>query len=392
MHTAAWGAAVTARVTTLKGPEAGEYYVREMGSYYLDGDEPPGVWRGAGADLLGLHGEIDEDEFLAVMAGENPTTGRLLGGGYGDRSVRGFDMTFSAPKSLSVLYAVGDGGVGAAVLGAHDAAVAAVVDWVEAHAHTRYRVNGTICTFDAEGIVTASFRQHVSRELDPQLHTHVVVANRVISPDGRWLALDARTLKKDQRTLSCLYHAALRAETTARLGVRWLPPVNGISEIADVHEEVRALYSSRTREMRIRLDNKIERFTEKFERGPTPRERWRLEREAVIDSRPSKSSSDAPTLAQEWTARLIEHGDTPTVLIGDTICRADPERFSEFDADQVMAAAVAALSEAQSTWRSAEVSREVAAALPTTLGLDAHEVSGLVERLRARVQAELLEV
>ena len=89
---------------------------------------------------------------------------------------------------------------------------------------------------DADGIVAAAFRQHTSRALDPQLHTHVVVANRVASPDGRWLALDARTVKYDQRTLSALYHATLRAGLTARLGVRWADPVNGIAEIADVPE------------------------------------------------------------------------------------------------------------------------------------------------------------
>ena len=77
---------------------------------------------------------------------------------------------------------------------------------------------------DAEGIVAATFRQHTSRALDPQLHTHVVIANRVKSPDGRWLALDARLIKHDQRTLSALYHAGLRAELTQRFGVRWNQP------------------------------------------------------------------------------------------------------------------------------------------------------------------------
>ncbi len=77
-----------------------------------------------------------------------------------------------------------------------------MVDWIERHAHTRYRINGQVAVVDAEGIVAAAFRQHTSRALDPQLHTHVVIANRVRSDDGRWLALDARTIKVDQRTLS----------------------------------------------------------------------------------------------------------------------------------------------------------------------------------------------
>ena len=67
---------------------------------------------------------------------------------------------------------------------------------------------------DAEGIVAAAFRQHTSRALDPQLHTHLDIANRMKSPDGRWLALDARLIKRDQQTPSAVYHASLRAELT----------------------------------------------------------------------------------------------------------------------------------------------------------------------------------
>ena len=111
---------VTARVTTLRGPDAGAYYVEQLGSYYLDGDEPPGRWHGRGAAELGLAREIDEDAFLALMDGLDPTTGRALGSAHSERTVRGFDVTFSAPKSLSVLYAVGGEEVCHAVLAGHD--------------------------------------------------------------------------------------------------------------------------------------------------------------------------------------------------------------------------------------------------------------------------------
>src|SRR5207244_4957779 len=122
----------------------------------------------------------------------------------------------------------------------HGAAVRSVVDWIEAHAHARYRIGGQVRVFDADGIIAATFRKHTSRALDPQLHTHVIVPNRVLSQDGRWLALDARTIKHDQRTLSALYHAGLRAELTARLGVAWHQPVNGIAEIDHVPAELLA--------------------------------------------------------------------------------------------------------------------------------------------------------
>ena len=122
-----------------------------------------------------------------------------------------------------------------------------MVDWIEDHAHTRYRIGGQVRTLDAEGIAAACFRQHTSRALDPQLHTHVVIANRVVADDGRWLALDARTIKLDQRSLSALYHASLRAELTRSLGVEWAEPVHGIAEMKGVPDDVLAEFSSRTK-------------------------------------------------------------------------------------------------------------------------------------------------
>ncbi len=143
---------VTARVTTLKGPSAGAYYLEQLPAYYLDAGEPRGVWFGEGAGMLGLSGEVDDEAFLAVMAGRDPRRpDRDLGRGYDDASVRGFDVTCSAPKSVSVLWALGDDLVRAHVVAAHDAAVAAVAGWIEAHAHTRFRIGGEVAVVDAEG-------------------------------------------------------------------------------------------------------------------------------------------------------------------------------------------------------------------------------------------------
>jgi len=218
------------RVTTLKGLDSGRYYTERL--YYLDGGEPPGRWCGTAAGDLGLSGQVDAEAFLAVMAGHDPSSGEGLGRRYGDGSVRGYDATFSAPKSVSVLFALGDEQIREQVTEAHDQAVDAVLSWIEDHAHTRLRQHGHIMHVDAEGMVVGVFRQHTSRRLDPQLHTHAVIANKVRGPDGRWLALDARSLIHDQRTGMALYHASLRAELTSRLGVEWETPEHGIAEIA----------------------------------------------------------------------------------------------------------------------------------------------------------------
>ena len=117
---------MTVRVTTLKGSNAGVYYVDGLPNYYLEAEgEPPGVWHGHGATRLGLDAVLVDGDFLAVMAGTNPHTGRLLGREFDERSVRGFDVTASAPKSVSVLWALGDDHVRRQVVAAHDAAVAA---------------------------------------------------------------------------------------------------------------------------------------------------------------------------------------------------------------------------------------------------------------------------
>ena len=118
--------------------------------------------------MPGLAGEVRDSDFLAVMAGTNPRTDELLGRWYGEESVRGFDVTASAPKSVSELFAVGPPGVRQTVLDAHDQAVGAMVGWVERHAHTRFRIAGQVAVVDNQGIIAAGFRQHTSLALDPQ--------------------------------------------------------------------------------------------------------------------------------------------------------------------------------------------------------------------------------
>ncbi len=392
MHTRGRVARMTVRVTTLKGPDAGLYYVEALPSYYLDAGEPAGAWQGFGASRLGLVNEVDDDAFLALMAGLEPRTGEALGRNYGEGSVRGFDVTASAPKSVSVLFALGDDATRAAVLDAHDSAVVAMVDWIEDHAHTRYRIGGQVRTLDAEGIAAACFRQHTSRALDPQLHTHVVIANRVVADDGRWLALDARTIKCDQRTLSALYHASLRTELTRSLGVEWAEPVHGIAEMKGVPDDVLAEFSSRTKAVEERIEDKLERFVESFERDPTPRERWRLEREAVTESRPSKShGDDAWSLHAEWAERATAIGHDPEYVVGAAVSQPSAGRAMDTATQElIVSRALKALTETQSSWRPAELVRELAAAVPTDVALDAEILVPWLHQLGEAVIAERL--
>jgi conjugative relaxase-like TrwC/TraI family protein len=381
---------VTVRVNSLKGADAGGYYTERLPSYYLDGGEPPGRWWGQATDRLDLHGQIDPEAFLAVMAGKDPATGEHLGRRFGEGSVRGYDATFSAPKSVSVLWGLGDDRIRSQVAEAHDMAVDSVLGWVEDHAHTRLRQHGHIMHVDAGGLMVGVFRQHTSRRLDPQLHTHAVIANRVPAPDGRWLALDARSMMVDQRTLSAVYHAGLRAELTRRLGVAWETPEHGIAEIAGIPKPILEEFSRRTSDIDHRVQVKLQRFEDEFQREPRVNERWRLEREAVLDSRPAKRHGvSLDQLRDEWNQRTRELGIKPEALVQKGLYRT--RRFGDLDQQitpTVAEAALWALGEGQSSWRQAELVRELASAVPTTTAVGSGDLVDTLDELAGTISRD----
>jgi conjugative relaxase-like TrwC/TraI family protein len=384
---------VTVRVTSLTGADAGGYYVdperHGLATYYLDAGEPPGMWLGKQAAALGLAGDIDPEAFLSLVDGHAPT-GEKLGRAYTEESVRGYDVTFSAPKSVSTLWALGDERVAGESLAAHDAAVQTVIEFVERHATTRPTIDGRVQNVDVEGLAIAVFRQHTSRMLDPQLHSHAVVVAKVRIPDGRWLALDARMIKCDQRTLSALYHATLRSELTARLGVRWQTPEHGIAEVDYMPDAVLDELSQRTRQVEARLDQKLDRFREEFDREPTQRELWRLEREAVLDSRPAKQHiGEHVDLRGEWAERIEGVGFDPRGVVDDAIGGLPgPGRLTAEVQVAMVDQALTTLSAEQSTWRPNDLLRELARALPTTVHGPPAELVGVLERLTESVLDE----
>ena len=260
------------RVTTLKGAAAGLYYTHELalglGLYYSREEEPPGRWVGQQAEALGLIGDVDPQAFLRLMAGLDPDSEQQLGRAYGESSARGYDITFNAPKSVSLLAEFADDDIRSQVLAAHDRSVDRVLAFVETHAHTRVTIQQVTSVVDTQGLCVAGFRQRTSRAGDPHLHTHAVVVAKVRDERGRWYALDARMIKHDQRTLSALYHACLRAELTRSLGVSWRTPDNGIAELAGINEHVLTRFSTRTDQLVARLQDKLDRFRLTMGREP----------------------------------------------------------------------------------------------------------------------------
>ncbi len=357
------------RVRTLYACSAGEtarYYTR-----YLDEpDEDPGRWRGHQATGLGLTGTVDTDQLETLLSGHDPTTGHQLGSALADRfkadgtvikAVAGYDATFSAPKSLSVWWALtGDPGL----LEAHDVAVAAVLDHLEARGSTtRIRRNNSRAFVDTEGLTMAAFRQSTSREDDPQIHTHVVISTKVRATDGRWYALDARYLKRKQRALGGIYQSVLRAELAHRYGVEWGPITDGQAELAAMPEELLDAFSKRAQQVADYLEIKLMGFRESEGRDPTRWERAAITREAAADSRRHKTGAPVTDLRQAWRDEAAELGWTGSRLT-ETLAtaRRSRTRKSEVSEKEV----IDQLSAASSTWLPIDVMRVLCDTLPPT--------------------------
>src|SRR4051812_27731806 len=196
--------------------------------YYVGGAEPPGRWTGKLAAEVGLSGQVS----AAALKDLLDVTTEGLPERMGRRSVPGYDLTFSAPKSVSVVFGIAEADVRDAVLGAHRTAVDAALAYVEREAVRVRRGHGGKRQLETDGFVAAAFDHRTSRAGDPQLHSHVLVANRSRGVDGRWSALDGRLLYRHAKTAGFVYQAVLRSELTRRLDVGWAQRMNGVGEIA----------------------------------------------------------------------------------------------------------------------------------------------------------------
>jgi conjugative relaxase-like TrwC/TraI family protein len=202
------------------------YYTRELATdhqQYLSGHgESPGRWYGAGATTLGLQGEASPAGFQAMFEGRDPTTGEPLGRPHGRNAVPAFDVVLRPTKSVSVLYGLGDPATGRAVLAAHHAGLAEAVGYLDEYLGAR-RGHGGVQHVSGQGLLAVGFDHRTSREGDPLLHTHLVIANRVQGPDGRWTALDGRDLYRHRLAADAIYRATYQRELVRTLGVEWTP-------------------------------------------------------------------------------------------------------------------------------------------------------------------------
>ena len=283
---------------TIRAARSPGYYERRefaIDDYYAERGQALGEWVGRGSGGLGLQGTPAEGHLGRLLDGEHPVSAvRLEGLRNGRRNV-GFDLTWTAPKSVSVLLSVGDEYLQGEVLAAQEAGVRAGLDYLERFECQARRGAGGVRIVEGAGFAGAMYHHELSRAGDPHLHTHTVITNAVQGPDGRWSAPDMRPVFAAAKTAGMIAEATMRYELTRRLGVEWGAVRNGTAELSGVPERVLLEFSTRRAEISelalvrgaesIRAVGAVQRETR--DHKPV------LDREIAVDA---------------WRARAAEHG------------------------------------------------------------------------------------
>jgi conjugative relaxase-like TrwC/TraI family protein len=210
------------------------------------------------------------------------------------QTVAGFDLTFSPVKSVSALWAVAEPAVAAVIERAHQAAVNEALSFIEEYAlFTRTGPQG-IRQVSVRGLVAAAFTHRDSRAGDPDLHTHVAVANKVQTLDGRWLSIDGRVLFKAKVGVSETYNTALERHLRDALGVRFAarpgadPSKRPIREIVGVDPRLNRRWSARRAHINLRRGEVAIQFQNQHGRPPIPVEALHLAQQATLETRDAK--------------------------------------------------------------------------------------------------------
>ena len=366
------------------------YY--EKDGYYARDDpahRDASAWAGKGAEALGLRGPVDPELFTDILAGKIPDgSDRQLGrknrdGGIDHRPGR--DLTFSAPKSVSLAALVGGD---KRIIAAHDAAVRKTLAWIEDNvAETRMRDAGIgrMVRTGGQSIVAATFRHDTSRNLDPQLHTHAVVANMVRGEDGKWRTMANERLYASKMLIGVLYRAEL-ASGLEELGHRVEKThADGRFEIAGVPRPVIEAFSTRRAEIEAAMT---------AQGLGDPAGNQRVAERAALMTRSHKRDVDKETLRESWQKQAADLGFDARGLVTEAVhwewCHggrsfASAGRHREAEpgmtsaADQAAAWAVSHLSEREAVFARTDLLTATLAWNPGAVTIG--EAEGAVERL-----------
>jgi conjugative relaxase-like TrwC/TraI family protein len=292
--------------------------------YYAATGYPPGRWLGSG--LTGLNdgagipsGSIVTEQALAALyAGRDPASGQPLGrpfptyvgvdGRPRRHAVAGFDLTFTVPKSISVLWAIGDSQTRELISDAHRHAVEHALAFVEQRVAATRTGHGGTQRLTTRGMIAAAFDHWDTRAGDPNLHTHLVIANKLQGPDGQWRSLDARILHKAAVAISELYDNLIADRVATALPVQWSYRDRGHNrtaafELDGIDDPLLSEFSKRSVDVQTRAAELAVKFRAEHGRPPSRVERTKLAQQATRETRPDKTLHALADLLTDWRQR-----------------------------------------------------------------------------------------
>jgi conjugative relaxase-like TrwC/TraI family protein len=387
--------AMVASVGRISAGVGYDYLTKEVATskhdYYAGHGEAPGVWAGRGLSALGLAGEVAAEDMAhlygrfvdprsagsdnEVVLGQKVSSRTLHAGTPREKvlePVAAFDVTFSPSKSVSALWAAAtDEQVRSAVLDAHEAGVAAGLDYLEDNAGHGRAGKGGVRRVQSAGLVVAQFRHRTARSTqpgvrvgDPQIHSHCAILNRLLCEDGTWRTLDGQAIYRHAHAAGALYGSVFELELSRSLGVEWQAPAAGervpMREIVGMPDSVRKQWSSRREQVLATYDRMVDKFRSTEHRSPTTREAFELRSRATVKSRLAKQQGNVELHAEWRNVLSVDELNAIDNLAGSVELTAITGGRLVAGSEQLGAAALQSLETQRSWWTRAHLFAEVA--------------------------------
>ena len=297
----------TTVLTRQDGAQLASYYEDAADDYYAKEGEAS-AWQGKAAAALKLSGPVDPRDFRMMLDGHIAlgVYARAASNRHDSKERLGIDLTFSAPKSVSIQAFLGGD---ERIIQAHDRAVARALDHAEERAQARAKIAGRSQTETTGNLAVAKWRHETSREQDPQLHTHAVVMNFTRRSDGQWRALKNDEIVKSTKYLGAVYRTELAAELQ-KIGYSLRHDPGGTFELAHISRQQIEAFSRRSKQVEANLSARgLDR--ESATAGQ--------KQVAALSTREKKASVDREALFRSWGERARESGisfDRPSPAVG----------------------------------------------------------------------------
>lgn len=327
---------------------------------------------------------VGRTHFAASHDGQPPADGKEVIGWVNRlqdstrQAVSGFDLTFSPVKSVSVLWGLADEATANVIAAAHHDAVAQALEWVQDNALFTRIGTGGIQQVTTDGLVASEFTHFDTRGGDPDLHSHVLVANKVRVADtpaaraagavGQWKTIDSRALHEYATTASGVYNTALQQLLAERLGVEFTavskgPEASPVWEVAGVPRSLNEAFSSRRAGAKPVYEAMVADYVDKHGRQPSRRATYRLWQAAILETRdakrPAESLSDLRGQWREHAQKIVPTATVDGLVHRVTRTAATRPAFSTGVVDQVAAEAIEVTLSRRATFKKSHLANSV---------------------------------